>query len=230
MHKKIGIIGGLSPESTSSYYLYITREYTNKFGSYGYPEILIYSVNLENFHEWRKIGRWDIIADNIACNIEKLKSAGADFAIIATNTMHKVYDEVEKKSGIPLINIIDSTAEELKEKGCKNPALLGTEYTMNEGFYHERMEKNGYNLITPDREDGKKIHKIIVEELVRGKFTKEAKTTYLEIIKKLVDFGADGIILGCTEIPLLITEEDTDILLFDTASIHAKAALKYSLF
>lgn len=229
MHKKIGIIGGLSPESTVSYYLHITRSFVEQFGNYSYPEIIIYSVNLENYHKWREANRWDLIANDMITIAKKLKEAGANLGLIATNTMHKVFDDVQRSVDLPLIHLIDATVEKVKQKGITTVGLLGTIYTMTDGFYTDRLSKNNLSAIVPEIEDQETIHRIIVEELVRGKFSDVSKQHYLSIIEKLREAGAEGIILGCTEIPLLINQDDCDIPTFDTATIHADAALESAL-
>jgi aspartate racemase len=229
MHKKIGIIGGLSPESTVSYYLHITRTYVERFGDYGYPDIIIYSVNLENYHKWRAENRWDLIAEDLIASAKRLQKAGADFGLIATNTMHKVFDVVSDAVDFPLIHLIDVTAGKAKEMGLKNLGLLGTRYTMSDGFYHDRIARYGLNTIVPQPEDRKIIHKIIVEELVQGRLVEDSKLEYVRVINELTGLGAEGIILGCTEIPLLVKQEDSPVPLLDTAIIHADAALEYAL-
>jgi aspartate racemase len=229
MHKKIGIIGGLSPESTVSYYLHITRTYVERYGDYGYPEILIYSVNLENYHRWRSENRWDLIAEDLIFSVKSLQKAGADFGLIATNTMHKVFGIVKDAVSIPLINLIDETAQRAKKLGLRQLGLLGTQYTMSDGFYHDKMAEYGLGTIIPVSKDQNIIHNIIVEELVRGKLTEDSKSEYVRIINELIGFGAEGIILGCTEIPLLIKQKDSSVPLLDTATIHAEAALEYAL-
>ena len=225
MHKKIGIIGGLSPESTVSYYLHITRAYVEKVGDDSYPEIIIYSVNLENYHRWRAENRWDLITEDMADIANKLQAAGADFGLIATNTMHKVFAQVQQKTALPLLNLIDVTAAEVSKKNIQRIGLLGTKYTMSEDFYRVGLEAHNLAVLVPCAEDQEIIHKIIVEELVRGKILPQSKSAYLNIIKKLKQQGAQGVILGCTEIPLLIKQHDCDIPVIDTATIHAQAAL-----
>lgn len=229
MHKKIGIIGGLSPESTVSYYLHITRTYVERYGDYGYPEILIYSVNLENYHCWRSENRWDLVAENLIDAAKSLQKAGADFGLIATNTMHKVFDVVQNAVSLPLIHLVDVTALKAQEMGLKKLGLLGTQYTMSDGFYHEKISQFGLNVIVPHSEDQKIIHKIIVEELVQGKLLEDSRSEYIRIINKLTSKGAEGIILGCTEIPLLIKQNDSSVPILDTAIIHAEAALERAL-
>jgi aspartate racemase len=229
MHKKIGIIGGLSPESTVSYYLHITRTYTERFGDYGYPEIVIYSVNLENYHQWRSRNRWDLIAGDLIAAAERLRQAGADFGLIATNTMHKVFDTVQDAVDLPLIHLIDATVARIKEVKIGTVGLLGTRYTMSDGFYEDRLSENGLATMVPGEKDQDIIHRIIVEELVRGRILGASKLKYLEIIEKMKNAGAEGVILGCTEIPLLVKQNDCSIPLYDTAVIHADEALAYAL-
>lgn len=227
--KKIGIIGGLSPESTVSYYLHITRTYVERFGDYSYPDIIIYSVNLENYHGWRSQDRWDLIADDLVFSAKQLKAAGADFGLIATNTMHKVFDEVADAVDLPLINLIDETARYAKELKLKTLGLLGTRYTMSDGFYQDKLSGFDLETIVPSPGDQEIIHRIIVEELIRGHFSEESRSDYTKIINGLVSQGAQGIILGCTEIPLLVKQDDVHVPLLDTAVIHAEAALDFSI-
>ncbi len=229
MHKKIGIIGGLSPESTVSYYLHITRSYVERFGDYGYPEIIIYSVNLKNYHEWRSQNKWELIVKDLVGAARSLESSGADFGIIATNTMHKVFDLVQSSVSLPFIHIMDATLERIKEKGIHKIGLLGTKYTMREDFYRERLASNGLTTLVPDERDQDVIHQIIVNELVRGKILEESREKYLKIIDQMRQEGAEAIILGCTEIPLLIKQEYCSVPLFDTATIHAEAALEKAI-
>ncbi|HEX2905378.1 MAG TPA: aspartate/glutamate racemase family protein [Phototrophicaceae bacterium] len=225
MHQKIGIIGGLSPESTVSYYLHITRAYTERFGDYGYPEILIYSVNLEQYHQWRSAGRWDCVAAGLIAAAHSLQAAGADFGLIATNTMHKVFDDVQCAVDLPLLHIIDVTIASIQQQGLKTVGLLGTLSTMSDTFYTDRLTANGLTPLVPTAEEQAVIHQVIVDELVRGCLREASKQRYLAIIQRLKAQGAEGIILGCTEIPLLIQPDDCDLPLFDTAILHAEAAL-----
>jgi aspartate racemase len=229
MKKKIGIVGGLSPESTVSYYLYITRTYAERYGNYDYPEIIIYSVNLENYHNWRRIDRWDLIIDDLVACFKKLENAGADFGLIATNTMHKVYEQVVNRVSLPIINIIDETAFRAKASGLNTLGLLGTRYTMSDGFYQARLAQFDIEALVPGAEHQELVHRIIVDELVRGQCTEKSRIKYIAIIHDLISRGAKGIILGCTEIPLLVKQEDIDIPLLDTAHIHAEAALNAAI-
>ena len=229
MHKKIGIIGGLSPESTVSYYLHITRAYVERFGDHGYPEIIIYSVNLEQYHRWRSADRWDRVAQDLIDAAQRLRRAGADFGLIATNTMHKVFDTVQAGIDFPLIHIIDATAANARELGLQKLGLLGTRYTMSDGFYHDRIAQSGLSLVVPPPEDQALVHRVIVEELIQGRLQETSRATYRRVIAELIDRGAEGIVLGCTEIPLLIKQEDASVPLLDTAVLHADAALDFAL-
>lgn len=230
MYKKIGIIGGLSPESTVSYYLTITRKYVEQFGNYGYPDIIIYSVNLENYHIWRSENRWDKITADLILVTDKLKMAGADFCIIATNTMHKVFDEVQSNSDLPFIHILKPTINEIKKKSLKKVGLIGTKFTMSENFYKDKLLQNGIDCIVPSLQQQEIIHQIIEKELVQGIIRVDSKIKYLEVITDLIASGAEGVILGCTEIPLLISQLDCKVPIFDTAILHSVEALNYAIF
>jgi aspartate racemase len=229
MHRKIGIIGGLSPESTVSYYLYITRTYAERYGDYGYPEILIYSVCLQKYHDWRSRGEWDRVAGDLIAAARGLEKAGADFGVIATNTMHIVFDQVQAAVNIPLIHLIDVTVKAVKAAGCSTAGLLGTRFTMSEKFYRDRLSASGIKSVVPDSDDQDTVHRIIVEELDRGDIREDSRNKYIEIMEKLARHGAEGIILACTEIPLLIDQSHFRLPLFDTTAIHAEAALLYAV-
>jgi aspartate racemase len=229
MHKKIGILGGLSPESTVSYYLYITRTYTERFGDYGYPDILIYSVSLEKYHQWRARGQWDRIAEDLIHAARTLENAGADLLILATNTMHLVFDQLQAAVRTPFIHIIDATVRVIKAGHYSTVGLLGTKSTMSEAFFRDRLATSGITALVPDDDDQDTVHEIIVNELVRGQIREDSRQKYLEIINRLAKRGAEGIILGCTEIPLLINQSHCALPLFDTTEIHAEAALQFAV-
>ena len=229
MHKRIGILGGLSPESTATYYEYITRKYTERFGDYGYPEIIIYSVSFQSYVDWGDTGQWDRIAEDMIKAARALERAGAEFGIIATNTMHIAFDEVQAAVNIPFLHLIDATAEAIKAKSFSKVGLLGTKFTMNKPFYKERLAANGINAIVPEVYDQEEINRVIYDELVRGRILDISRKRFMEIMSKLGEDGAEGIILGCTEIPLLISEKDSSLPLFDTTTIHAQKALEYAI-
>ncbi|RJP24646.1 MAG: aspartate/glutamate racemase family protein [Candidatus Abyssobacteria bacterium SURF_5] len=229
MHKKIGILGGLSPESTVTYYQYITREYTRRFGNHAYPEIIIYSVCFQQYVDWWTGDRWDRITESMIAAARALEKAGADFGIIATNTMHIVFDDVQRASRLPFLNLIDATAEAIQAKKMTKVGLLGTKFTMNKTFYRDRLASHGITALVPDEPSADDVHTIIMEELVQGRLLDTSRLRIREIISSLAGRGAEGVILGCTEIPLLISETDSALPLFDTTTIHARKALEYAV-
>ncbi len=230
MAKKIGILGGLSPESTVEYYLYLTHTYTERYGNYAYPEIIIYSVSFQNYVDWPASGRWDLIAQGLSEAAQKLEAAGADFIIISANTMHLVIDQVRTAVHIPVLSLLDVVADAVLAAGLHTVGLLGTISTMEKGFYQEALGRRGLSVLTPESEDDRcYVSDVIYNELVAGKFRPAARARYVEIIQRLAERGAQGVILGCTEIPLLVSQSDAGLPLFDTTRIHAEAALSYSL-
>lgn len=229
MRKIIGVIGGLSPESTASYYLHITRSYAERFGDYHYPEIVIVSVDLEQYHDWRSAGQWDAIAADLARCANKLQRAGADFGVIATNTMHKVFRETQEQTSLPLLSLFDPLIRAIRGRGLDRVGLLGTLTTMSDPFYAETLAAEGVQTLAPSAEQRREIHRIIVEELVRGVLRDDSRAFYLRAMNELAERGAQGVILGCTEIPLLVGPKDTGMVLFDTATLHADAALNRAI-
>jgi len=229
MYKKIGILGGLTPESTITYYMHIVHRYHELYGNHGYPETIIVGVSFQQYEDWMMKEDWDSIEKALLEGLKTLKRAGADFAVIATNTMHILFEKLKKQIDMPLISIVDATAEAIKEEGFKKIGLIGTQFSMTKPFYREGLKKHGIEVVTPNKEDRDYIVKVIFEELSVGKLTEESRKGYLKIIDKLVDQGAEGIVLGCTEIPLLIRQQDTDVKVFDTATVHAEKALQYAI-
>jgi len=222
--KRIGIIGGLGPESTVSYYLYIVHKYYEMYRNFAYPEIIIYSLDFQKF-----IDAGYEIADEVKKAISRLHAAGADFAVAACNSVHIVYDEVKDDVPIPWISIIDATGEEIRKNGMKKVGLLGTVFTMSKGFYKKGLAQMDIETVIPDAEDMKTVNDIIYRELVKNEVRDESRTRVLKIIDRLVEKGAQGIVLGCTELPFLIKQADTAIKVFDTTSIHAQKALDLAL-
>lgn len=229
MHRKIGILGGMSPESTVTYYEYITRKYTERYGDYGYPEILVYSVSFQKYVEWQRQGRWDEAAVDMAAALEGLRAGGADFGLIAANTMHIVFDKVQQRVGMPLLSIVDATAQAIVSAGLETVGLLGTVFTMREAFYREGLAKSGIRALTPEAGDQDRVNKVIYDELCRGEIRSESRRMLLEIIERLRSEGAEAIVLGCTEIPLLVRPEDCATPLFNTTLVHAEKALDYAV-
>ncbi len=225
MHKTIGLLGGLSPESTATYYQYITRTYVERYGDHSYPQIVIYSVSFQEFMDWQARGQWDQIARKMIEAMESMHRAGADFGLIATNTMHYVFDEVQEASPMPLISIVDSTVEAVRKEGSSKVGLLGTMFTMSHSFYSDKLRKEGIEVSVPGPSQRKEINRIIYEELAQGQFREDSRRKMMSIVQWLGGQGCDGVILGCTEIPLLVRQEDCEVHLFDTCIIHAEKAL-----
>ena len=229
MHKKIGILGGMSPESTVEYYQYITRTYTERFGDYGYPEVIIYSVSFQPYVDWPNQDRWDLVAQGLGEAAQKLEAAGADLIVIATNTMHLVFDQVQASVNVPMLSLLDTVGEAILARGMKTVGLLGTRFTMEKTFYQDALAQKGITVLVPNAEDREYVNTVIYDELVAGQIRNESRAGFVTIIKKLAERGAEGVILGCTEIPLLVNEADAGLPLFDTTAIHAEAALNYAL-
>ena len=227
--KKIGILGGMSPESTTLYYEHITRTYTARFGNYGYPEILIYSVNFQKYVDWQHSGQWQEAARDMAEALERLHGAGADFGLIATNTMHIVFDEVQRAVHMPLISIVQATAESILAAGLRSVGLLGTIFTMRERFFREGLERCGIMALVPEPDSQQRMNDVIYQELCRGEIRTESRRLFLDIIERLRAQGAQGIVLGCTEIPLLVEPQHCDLPLFNTSLLHAAKALDFAL-
>jgi aspartate racemase len=227
--KKIGILGGMSPESTALYYEHITRTYTARFGDYSYPEILIYSVNFQKFVDWQHKGQWNEAAREMAEALERLHVAGADFGLIATNTMHIVFREVQQAVHMPLLSIVQATAEAVLAAGLQSIGLLGTVFTMTERFFREGLERSGITVLVPEPGDQQQVNDVIYQELCRGDIRSTSRQMFLEIIEHLRHRGADGIVLGCTEIPLLVQPQHCELPLFNTSLLHAEKALDFAL-
>ncbi|MCK4473124.1 MAG: aspartate/glutamate racemase family protein, partial [Anaerolineae bacterium] len=225
MSKRIGILGGMSPESTSEYYEYITRTYTERFGDYGYPEIIIYSVSFQPYVDWPNEDRWDLVAQGLSKAAQSLEAAGADFIIIATNTMHLVFDQVQANVNVPMVSLLDAVGEAILGRGMETVGLLGTQFTMEKTFYRDKLARKGITVLVPDASDREVVNDVIYDELVAGQVRDESRARFVAIVEKLAARGAEGVILGCTEIPLLVNEADAGIPLFDTTAIHAEAAL-----
>ena len=227
--KIIGLIGGMSWESTATYYKIINETVKEKLGGLHSAKCILYSVDFQEIEECQANGNWEKSGEILGEAAYNLEKAGADFIVICTNTMHKVVNQIKEKISIPILHIAEMTAEKILEKGLKNIALLGTKYTMEQDFYKSKLIEKGINVIIPDKNDIEIINEVIYDELCLGTINSDSKKKFLEIVHKLRSKGAEGIILGCTEIGLLIKNEDTDVPLFDTAIIHAEQAAIYSI-
>ena len=227
--KTIGLIGGTTWHSTLDYYRIINETINEKLRAHHSAHLILYSVDFEEFVEKPK-ENWDVISGSFIKIAKKIENAGADFLIICANTMHKIADDIQDNIRIPLLHIADVTAEEVLKKNLNKIGFLGTKITMQEDFYIKRLNyKFNINTIVPEKKDMEIINKIIFDELSYNIIKDTSKQKYIKIIDKLVSKGAQGIILGCTEIPLLIKNDDVEIPIFDTTYIHAKAAAEYAL-
>lgn len=222
--KTIGLIGGMSWESTQEYYRFLNEGVKEELGGLNSAKILLYSFNFQEIEELQHRGEWEALTHEMVEAARKLEQGGADLIAICTNTMHKMAPEIEEAVDIPLLHIADAAGREIERRGLKKVALLGTNFTMTEDFYRGRLlEKFGIEVVVPEEGDRKLVHNIIYDELCRGIIREESRRAYMEIIEGLKDRGAEGVILGCTEIPLLIRDGDVSIPVFDTTKIHSAA-------
>ncbi|AFQ15269.1 aspartate/glutamate racemase family protein [Bacillus thuringiensis] len=227
--KTIGLIGGMSWESTSEYYRIINEEIKERLGGLHSAKCLINSVDFEEIERCQSSGDWDGAGEILGNAAYSLQKGGADFIIICTNTMHKVVGKIKAKIDIPVLHIADATAKAIKRKDIQKVGLLGTTYTMEQDFYKSRIEENNIKVIVPSEKNRKEINKVIYTELCLGKIVSQSREYYKRVIEELVQKGAQGIILGCTEIGLLIKQEDVSVPIFDTTHIHAIEAVKVAL-
>lgn len=228
--KTIGLIGGMSWESSREYYRIINEYVRDKLGGLHSAKIVMVSFDLAEISALQNEGNWDAVAHLLIDAARRLEQAGADVLVLCTNTMHKVADRMQKDVTIPLLHIADVTAEEIKSKGLRKVGLLGTKFTMEQRFYKGRLtDKHGLEAIVPDEDERHVINRVIYDELCCGQVTLSSKETFREIIVHLVANGAEGIILGCTEIGLLVEQQDVQVPVFDTTEIHAKAAARFAL-
>jgi aspartate racemase len=228
--KTIGLLGGMSWWSTIEYYRIINDEVGKKLGGLHSAKIIMLSVDFDTIDKMQNEGRWDDATDMLVDGAKKLEAGGADCIVICTNTMHKIADDVQKNISIPVLSIVDATAEKIQEKGLKRVVLLGTKFTMTEDFYKGRLsDKFGIDVLIPDEEGVETVNDIIYKELCMGNINQSSKEKLIDIIDGLADRGAEGVILGCTELPLLVKQEDVKIPVFDTTQIHAEYAVDYAL-
>jgi aspartate racemase len=228
--KTIGLIGGMSWESTTLYYRQINELVRERLGGLHSAKIVLYSVDFHDVERLMSREDWDTISAVLARTAQTVEAAGADFLLLCTNTMHKVAAAIESAARIPLLHIADATAGEIKKTGLATVGLLGTRFTMEQEFYRERLQSaHGLTILTPDAADRDCIDRVIFDELCRGTINAASRDAYRRIIAELVDRGAQAVILGCTEISLLIQSQDSPVPLFDTTHIHARAAVDRAL-
>lgn len=227
--KTIGLIGGMSWESSAEYYRIINEEVKRQLGGLHSAKCILFSVDFAEIEALQAAGEWEKAGDILAATGKSLQLAGADFIVLCTNTMHLVIDQIIKEVEIPVLHIADATAGKIIEEGFNSIALLGTKYTMEKPFLKANLIEKGINVIIPNEEERTEVNRVIFEELCLGQLNTSSKNRFLSIIDRLKEEGADGVILGCTEIPLLIKPEDVSIPLFDTTSLHSLAAVRMAL-
>lgn len=228
--KTIGLIGGMSWESSAQYYALINRGVRDRLGAPHSAKIVMHSLDFGEIARLQREGDWDALGDILIDSAEALEAAGAECIVLCTNTMHKLADDIEDASTLPFLHITDVAADAITGQGMTKVALLGTAFTMEEPFYCERLtEHHGLDVLIPDTDDRAEVHRVIYEELVSGQIVESSREAYREIIATLAEQGAEGIILGCTEIALLVSQGDSPVPLFDTTSLHAAAAVDFAL-
>ena len=227
--RTLGIIGGMSWESTESYYRLINEGIKAELGNLHSADLLIHSVDFAPIGELQAQGAWDEMGAILANSGKRLQAAGAQGLLIATNTMHKVVNDVQAVTNLPIIHIADATAKAIQAQGLTKIALLGTQFTMTQDFYKQRLIDAGLQVLIPENDARAEVHRIIYDELCQGQFLDSSRQYYSQVIKDLANEGAEGVILGCTEIGLLIQQADSPIAVFDTTAIHAAAAVEFLL-
>ena len=228
--RTLGLLGGMSWESSSLYYIQMNRAVRKRQGGTHSCKSVMYSFDFAEIEELQAAGEWSVLAEKLATAAVGLRKAGAEGLVLCTNTMHKVAAEVEAKAEIPILHIADFTGRKIVERGFKKVGLLATRYTMEQAFYKDRLrEKFGLNILVPSETERDVVHRVIYEELVCGIVRDESKSAYVEIVRSLVERGAQCIILGCTEINMLIAESDSPVPVFDTTALHCEGAVEWAL-
>lgn len=228
--KTIGLLGGMSWESTVVYYRAINEGIKKQLGGLHSARIAMVSVDFEPLEQLQHAGEWGQVADILTTAAQQIEAAGADFLVICTNTMHKVAPQIEASIDIPLLHIADATAAVVREGDINTVGLLGTAFTMEQGFYKGRLtEAHGIEVLVPDQADRELIHGVIYNELCMGKITDESRQEYLRVISQLAELGAEAVILGCTEIGMLVSQNDTTVKLIDTTDVHTRKAVEFAI-
>jgi aspartate racemase len=227
--KTLGLIGGMSWESTLPYYRIVNECVRERLGGLHSAKLVLYSVDFAEIERLQMQGDWEMAGAHLADAARRLQAAGADAIVLCTNTMHKVAASIEAAVDLPLLHIADATAARIRAAGVERVALLGTRFTMEQDFYRERIEAAGIAVLVPDAQQRESVHRIIYEELCLGRILDVSREAYRAVMADLVGRGAQGVILGCTEIGLLVSERDAEVPLFDTARLHAEAAADWAL-
>lgn len=228
--KTIGLIGGMSWESSLEYYRILNESVKHRLGGFHSAECVMYSVDFEEIEKLQHQDDWEALGRVMIDVAQKVERAGADFLVICTNTMHQVAEEVQESVRIPLLHIVDVTADAIKITGQSKVGLLGTKFTMERDFYKKRLlQKHNIEVIIPDDSDREEVHRILYSELCLGEIKASSRETFRTVIQKLISRGAQAVILGCTEIPLIVKQPDYEIPLYDTTTLHAEAAVAFAL-
>lgn len=227
--KTIGLIGGMSWESTQTYYRLINQKIRAELGGLHSAKVILNSLDFAEIEPLQRNGEWQATAEILCSAAQSLQSAGADFVVICTNTMHKVAPQIEQSVQIPLLHIADATAKALQQDTIKRVGLLGTKFTMEQEFYRDRLQQHGIEVVVPDAKQREQIHSVIFEELCQGITNSASKAAYQDIISDLGQQGAEAVILGCTEIGLLLQQADAELPLYDTTEIHSEQAVQMAL-
>ncbi|MGM0616318.1 MAG: aspartate/glutamate racemase family protein [Pseudomonadota bacterium] len=227
--KTLGLLGGMSWESTQTYYQLLNQQVAQRLGGLHSAKVILDSLDFADVEVLQREGQWDALADLLVKHALRVEAAGAEGLIIGTNTMHRVAPQVEAALSIPLLHIADATAQALLEDGVQIVGLLGTRFTMEQAFYRERLEAQGITVLVPNDAQREEVHRIIYQELCRGVLDKNSRAAYLDVVEDLHRRGVGGVILGCTEIGLLINQHDTTVALYDTTFLHAKSGVEWAL-
>ena len=227
--KTIGLIGGMSWESTITYYQLLNEAAKERLGGLHSAKILLYSVDFFEVEALMSRGDWDAAADLLGGVAERLERAGADFVLICTNTLYKVAPQVQSRIRVPLVHIAEAAADALLERGISRVALLGTKYTMTQDFYRDKLTERGIEVLIPEGDDIEMVNRVIFDELCLGVVKPESKAEYLRVIEELRQRGAEGLLLGCTELGLIVSQKDVSLPMFDTTVIHANKAAQLAL-
>lgn len=227
--KTIGLIGGMSWESTALYYQIINREVGRRLGSLRSAKLLLSSLDFEEVVARQRAGAWDELATMLAESARRLEDAGADCILIGTNTMHRVADAVQAGLSIPVLHIADAAVTAIRAAGCRSVALLGTRYTMEQPFYVRHLARHGIECVVPDQADRAEVHRVIFDELCKGDANARSRALLKDIVRRQIAAGAQGVVLGCTELSLTLSQVDVDVPVFDTTALHALAAVDFAL-
>ncbi len=227
--KTIGLLGGMSWQSTTQYYRLANELVAARLGGFHSAQCLLYSVDFATIERMQKDDRWDDAGALLASAAKDIEAGGADLLLICTNTMHRVYDQIADAVSIPVLHVVDVTAAAIRNAGLSTIGLLGTAFTMEQSFYRDRLASSGLDVVTPDDDERALVHRVIFDELCHGVIRDESREAFVGVITRLVERGAQGVILGCTELELLLSSDDADVPLFPTTRLHIEAAVDQAL-